>query len=171
VSLQHPEYQQHFMEERMNRLRGSVGSLCLLAFLLASASAHAATATAAKRAPLYDPSKEITLEGNLSSLKASIPGSLAGGHMLVSTPKGTIDGHLGPYAFSGRNRVQIAAGTHIKMVGVMTTIRGSQIFLVRTIETGTTKYTIRSPHGFPLLPDAVQPTKSINFVSPKGDRQ
>jgi hypothetical protein len=56
------------------------------------------------------------------------------------------------------------------MVGVMANVRGDDVFLVRTIDTGSQVYTIRSPHGFPLIPDAVQPTKSINFVSPKGGR-
>ncbi len=155
----------------MNKSLGCVWCLALVACLLMCAPAQAATDTTRAATPLYDVSKEVTLEGNVSTVTAFMPEHIPGGHIFVSTSKGIIDGHLGPYALSGKNRIAVPAGAHVKMVGVMTTIRGSQVFLVRTIDTGVTKYIIRSEHGFPLILGAVQPAKSINFVSPKGGRE
>jgi len=144
----------------------------LLAFFFVTASAQAATDTAPKKiaTPAYDASKEITLEGNISSVNKFVPGKLMGGHVFVATSKGTIDGHLGPFALNGAHSVAIAAGQHIKMVGVMTTARGGQVFLVRSIESGTVTYTIRNEHGFPFLLGAQQPTKKITFVTKEGAR-
>jgi len=150
----------------MNKLLGGLWCLGLMSFVMVCEPAQSATVAT----PLYDVTKEVTLEGNVSIVEAFMPGHIPGGHMLVSTSKGIIDGHLGPYALSGKNRISVPTGAHVKIVGVMTTIRGNQVFLVRTIDTGATKYTIRSEHGFPLIQRAVQPTKGINFVSPKGGR-
>ncbi|MGC1684001.1 MAG: hypothetical protein WA734_00125 [Candidatus Acidiferrales bacterium] len=155
----------------MKKLSGVLWCLGVVAFLMVSVRTQAAAVTNNRVAsPLYVVSKEVTLEGNVSAVKALMPGHIPGGHMVVITSKGTIDGHLGPYALNGKNRISVPVGAHVKIVGVMATIHGSQVFLVRTIDTGTNKYTIRSEHGFLLIPGAVQPTKSINFVSPKGGR-
>jgi hypothetical protein len=164
---------ENFTEENMKKLLGGIAILGLLAFLLGGALAQTAHASALGRTAtqMYDASKEITLEGSVSSIHSALPGKAPGTHLLVATSKGTVDGLLGPYALLGSNRVSVAAGTHVKMVGVMANVHGNQVFLVRTIDTGSHVYTIRSAHGFPLLPDAVQPTKNINFVAPKGDRQ
>jgi hypothetical protein len=160
------------MEGKMKKVLGGLGGLSLLAFVLVTASAQAASDTAAKKiaTPAYDASKEITLEGNISSVNKFVPGKLMGGHVFVATSKGTIDGHLGPFALNGTHSVALAAGQHIKMVGVMTTVRGSQVFLVRSVDTGTNKYEIRNEHGFPLLLGAQQPTKNITFVTKGGAR-
>ncbi len=154
----------------MSKLLGGLWCAAFLAFLLLCAPARAANASKKIAAPLYDVSKEVTLEGNVTTVSASVPGNVKGGHIFVSTSKGTIDGHLGPFALAGKNSISVPAGSHVKLVGVMATVGGRQVFLVRTIDTGSTKYTIRSEHGFPLIPNAVQPTKSINFVNSKGGR-
>jgi hypothetical protein len=154
----------------MSKLLRRLWCVTFPALLLVCATAYAGTGTKSTPVPLYDASKETTLEGKVSSLSASVPGAIRGGHMFVSTSSGTVDGHLGPYALSAKNHLTIPAGTNVKMVGVMATVGGKQVFLVRTIDTGETKYTIRNEHGFPIIPGAVQPTKSINFVSPKGAR-
>jgi hypothetical protein len=152
----------------MKKVLGGFVYLSLLAFLLTASSAQAATTTVPKRVatPAYEVSKEITLEGNISSVNKFVPGKLMGGHVFVATSKGTIDGHLGPFALNGTHKVALSAGEHIKMVGVMTTVKGSQVFLVRSIDTGTSKYTLRNEHGFPLLMGARQPTKNITFFTP-----
>jgi hypothetical protein len=140
------------------------------ALLLVCATVNAGTDTKSAPTPLYDVSKETTVEGKVSSVSVAVPGNIRGGHIFVTTSSGTVDGHLGPFALSAKNHMVIPVGTNVKIVGVMATVGGKQIFLVRTIDTGETKYTIRTEHGLPIIPGAVQPSKSINFVSPKGAR-
>jgi hypothetical protein len=84
--------------------------------------------------------------------------------MFVSTPKGTIDAHLGPFALVSKKGVSVATGDHVKMVGVMSNFKGVHVFLVRTIQDGSKSYTIRSKHGFPVLMGATQATKNVTLV-------
>ena len=151
----------------MKKLFGGWGWWSLLAFLLVSVSAQSATVVAPRKiaAPIYDATKETTLEGNVTSVNEFLPGKLPGGHLLVATSKGTIDGNLGPFALRGAHRISVSAGAHVKLVGVMASIKGSEVFLVRTIETGETTYTIRNAHGFPSLMGARQPDKKVSLFT------
>jgi hypothetical protein len=149
-------------------MRNLLGGFCLLTALVVSpfaAPSRAATA-AAKRVstPVYDASKEVTLAGTVSSVKASVAGKLAGGHLFLSSGTGTVDAHLGPFALNGPHGVKVSPGQQVKLVGVMTTLHGSQVFLVRTLEAGSKTYTIRNEHGFPLLMGAQPPARTLTAV-------
>ncbi len=142
-------------------MRNKLGGLCLLTALVITslaAPAMAGTTQPVKRVstPKYDVSKEITLDGTVASVKASVPGKLLGGHLFLTS--GT-DAHLGPFALSGSHGVKVSPGQKVTLVGVMTTFHGSQVFLVRTVESGDKTYTIRNERGFPLIM-GVQPPKS-----------
>jgi len=108
----------------------------------------AESAKAARTAPLYDASKETTLQGTVNSVVTK-PGAgmIAGGHLLVATAQGNVDAHVGR-ALQGTNAVAVKAGDAVKLVGVMATVNHNQIFLVRTAEIGGHTYTIRSETGF-----------------------
>jgi hypothetical protein len=143
-------------------MRNLLGGLCLLTALVVSpfaAPTRAATAPA-KRVPtlVYDASKEVSLTGTVYSVKNSVSGKLAGGHLFLSSGTGTVDAHLGPFALNGPRGVKVSPGEQVKLVGVMTTFHGSQVFLVRTLEAGSKTYAIRNEHGFPLLMGAQQAT-------------
>lgn len=151
----------------MKRALGGLGCLSLSAFLLVSVSAQATTVVAPRRvaAPIYDAGKEIMVEGNVTSVSESLPGKLPGGHIFVAASKGTIDGNLGPFALRGSHRISVPSGAHVKLVGVMASIRGNEVFLVRKIEMGDTTYTIRNAHGFPAVMGARQPDKKIGLFT------
>ncbi|MFZ0737254.1 MAG: hypothetical protein WBL70_08175 [Candidatus Acidiferrales bacterium] len=147
----------------MKKVLGGLGILTLVAFSSLAVPTRAATAPVTKRAPnvpTYDISKEVTLEGTVSSVKKIAPGMLPGGHLLVATSKGTVDAHMGPFALNGKHAVSVASGAKVKLVGAMTTFHGNQVFLVRTLEIGSTTYNIRSEHGMPMLIGATPSTKS-----------
>lgn len=109
-------------------------------------------------APVYEKSKEITVEGTVESMVTKpAPGTLIGSHVMVATPTGEVDGHIGIYATRGSNPMTLTPGERVQMVGVMTTLAsGHRVFLVRTIQAGSHLYTIRNAHGF-LLRTATKP--------------
>jgi len=149
-------------------MRKLLGGFCLLTALIVSSLAvptRAAT-TPAKRvsSPVYDASKEVTLAGKVSSVKASVTGKLPGAHLFLTSGTGAVDAHLGPFALNGPHGVKVSPGQQVKLVGVMTTVHGSQVFLVRTLEAGSKTYTIRNEHGFPLLMGAQSPTHTLTAV-------
>jgi hypothetical protein len=152
----------------MKKFLGRFGLVALAAFSVLTVAAYAETLTAPKRvapAPRYEIGKEVTLDATVTKvLKAGNSGMLAGGHLMLSTSKGVVDGHLGPFALRGRNAISVSAGEHLKVVGVMTTYRNSNVFLVRTVESGSQTYTIRNEHGFPIIQGATQPTHQLGLV-------
>jgi DNA/RNA endonuclease YhcR with UshA esterase domain len=149
----------------MNTVLGRFGLVALAAFSVFAVAAQADTVAAPKKvapAPRYQVSKEITLEATVTNVvKVGGKGTLAGGHLVLNTPKGTLDGVLGPFALRGTRAMPVTAGEHVKVVGVMTTVRNMNVFLVRTVETGNHTYNIRNERGFPLLAGSpAEPSKA-----------
>lgn len=147
-------------------MRNKLGGICLLtALVIASLAgpAMAGTTQPVKRVstPKYDASKETTINGTVASIKVSVPGRMTGAHLFLTS--GT-DAHLGPYAMNGSHGVKVSAGQQVKLVGVMTSFRGSQVFLVRTVDTGSKTYTVRNEHGFPVIMGVAAPSRSLTAV-------
>jgi len=102
-----------------------------------------------------DVSKEITLNGTVSSLLAKPqPGMIMGAHLLFATTSGQVDASLGSFALRGKDALSASAGQQVAITGVMKTIKNQQVFLARTVKVGDQVYTIRNEHGFPLSPEA-----------------
>ena len=150
-------------------MRNKLGGFCLLtAFVLTSLAmpAMAGTTQPVKRVqtPKYDVSKETTLDGTVSSVKTFAPGKLVGGHLFLATGSKTVDAHLGPYALKGVHGVNVSTGEKVKLVGVMSSFHGNQVFLVRKVETENATFTVRNEKGFPLLMGAQQSSKKLTAV-------
>jgi hypothetical protein len=98
--------------------------------------------------PRYDLRREAVLEGSVSTVVTKPgPGWPAGAHLMLNTASGRVDAHLGSYAMRGPNAIFLAAGDRVKVTGVMTTVRGRSIFLVRRLQVGLNSYQIRNEHG------------------------
>ncbi|MGB9402208.1 MAG: hypothetical protein WCA98_01620 [Candidatus Acidiferrales bacterium] len=137
----------------MKRALVGLGVTTLLAFLIVAVPASAQTQAPVKRvvAPRYAASQETTLSGVVQSVVTKpATGMLAGDHLLVATPKGTVDAELGGSYSVGRHAVTFTPGESVKVVGVKTAIKGSSVFLVRTVQSSSHLYTFRTPTGAPL---------------------
>ncbi len=139
--------------------------LCTLAILFlisslppvqaqAQTTANATGSTAPSRYSLAD---EVTLTGTVSSVfTKAAPGMIAGSHLLLATPSGPVDAALGRFGLPGDGPVSVAAGQQIEATGVMKTLQGRAVFLVRTVKVGDEVYSLRNQHGVPLSPQARQ---------------
>jgi hypothetical protein len=149
-------------------MRKTLGVLCLLMTLAISLLAgplYANEPVLPKRTVIpskYDMSKEVTLSGTVQSLvKKPAPGALVGAHLMVSTAQGTVDAHVGNRLLAGPNPASFASGQSVKLVGIMTEFNHQNVFLVRTIETGNRTITVRSEHGFLVLPGSAARVKGV----------
>jgi hypothetical protein len=127
--------------------------VALLAMSLTSTASGqtAARARAAAAPPRYDVAKEITIDATVVDVVTKAePGMLAGAHAQLTTSSGAVDAHLGTYAMRGTSALRLAAGDQIRVVGVMRTIQGRPVLLVRTVQAGGVSCTIRNAHGIPL---------------------
>lgn len=139
----------------MNRVVGGVRLLTLLACTVAAASAFANTSDAPRRAyiaPRYDSSKEITLQGTISSvIRKAEPGMMFGGHLILSTAQGAVDAHIGPWLLSDPHSNALRAGNSVTVVGLTTTFNGRSVLLARLIQVDGQTITVRTKTGF-LVP-------------------
>jgi hypothetical protein len=145
--------------ESMRKLYGGVilfASIAILAIAVPMRAQTAAQTTArpaAVPAPRYEASKEVTLQGNVLDVVTKPPaGKLIGTHVIVATPSGDVDAHLGSYAMKGANAFTLTTGERVQLVGVMTISGANRVFLVRTIQSGSHVYKIRNEHGALLHP-------------------
>lgn len=141
-----------------------------VALCLFPASARAQSAAAAVKSvpsPRYDITREVTLVGTLSSVvKKTTPemNMLGGSHLIIETASGKIDASLGAYRLTGNDALAPEPGSRIQVTGVMSAIRGRQVFVTRLVVAGNRAYKIRNEHGFVISPVARQ-SNTRNTVS------
>ncbi|MGA3104000.1 MAG: hypothetical protein ABSD53_05940 [Terriglobales bacterium] len=142
----------------MNRLRIGLSVFAML-FLISSARPVQAQ-TPVRVAPVfYDVADEVTVSGTVSSIvpRATL-GMMPGAHLLLATPSGPIDGSLGRFGLRGAGAVSVSAGEQVEATGVMRTIGGRSVFLVRSVTANGRTYSVRNEHGVLLSPQARQRT-------------
>ena len=150
----------------MRKLLGGLGLMTLMAFSFLAAPVEAQTAATTKKnvdAQKYDAPNATTLSGTVKSvISTPTSGMLIGVHLILTTSSGTVDADLGPFALKGSNPVSVTTGEAVKVVGVMMTIRKSQVFMTQTVEAGGQTYTLRNQNGFPLSPsNGAPPTNPL----------
>jgi len=152
----------------MNVRSGIVCRSALLCLLFAGSAAQAQTQTAAQakvvRTPLYDTSKETTIEGTVASVvTTSTKGMVPGAHLMVATPTGTIDAPLGRYVMNGPRAAVFTPGERVTIVGVPAVFANQHLFLARTVQGAGKTYQIRNQHGF-LIQTAMPVSARVNTL-------
>jgi hypothetical protein len=135
---------------------GRFFSILMIAALLAAGPAlaiqysrQAALRIKSAGAPRYDARREAVVEGTVARVVTKpVPGMPSGARLLLDTPSGKIDVHLGNFALRGPNAVSLAPGDRVKVIGVMSSVGGHRLFLVRSLRSGLNVYRIRNEHGF-----------------------
>jgi hypothetical protein len=108
--------------------------------------------------PDYDVSKEVELAGTVRGISVrSKAGRPSGAYLTISTSRGLVDTHLGSFALRGGQPVSVYPGEQVTVVGVMSTVNSSSIFLARTVRTNTKTFIIRNEHGALLFPRPAAP--------------
>jgi len=130
--------------------------VCVFSFAgAAPVQAQASGKTATVQPFRYDAAEEVTLSGRVARvLWNAAPGMTAGAHVVLETPAGMVDASLGRFAFEGKDVITLAAGEQVEARGVMRTIKGRQVLVVRTVMVKGEIYVIRNERGLALSPQA-----------------
>jgi hypothetical protein len=111
--------------------------------------------TAPKPRPYYDVTKEVTLNGTVSSvLKRASAGMIAGSHLMLATASGEVDASLGKWGLQGKGALSVTPGERVEVTGVMKTLKDKEVFVARTVKVGGQVYTMRNRHGVPVSPQS-----------------
>jgi len=123
----------------------------LMAIVLGVSGLAFAAQQAAPSHPYYDVRQEITLRGQISSVLQKAPG---GSHLMLSTSTGLVDASLGRWGMQGKGAISAQVGQQIEATGVLKTLAGKQVFIVRTLKVGGRTYLVRNEHGIPVSPQS-----------------
>jgi hypothetical protein len=139
----------------MKKLSAGLVILAMLVVVAGLRSVQAQTVARDARPLGYDITKEITITATVSGvLTRPAPGMIAGSHLLLATPSGAVDASLGRFGLRGNGAAPITAGQQVELTGVIKTIKGKPLFLVRTLEIDGKLCVIRNEHGVVLSPQA-----------------
>jgi hypothetical protein len=132
------------------------GLLTSLLFAILAVPLGAQTATESRVVrgfgPAYDAAHENVLSGTIQDVVTRHEiGSPAGMHLLVASPQGIVDTHVGPY-LSKETKEALRTGTPVQIVGATLTLHGKEYFLARQLTVGGRTVTIRSARGFLIQP-------------------
>ncbi|SPF50043.1 exported hypothetical protein [Candidatus Sulfotelmatobacter kueseliae] len=102
----------------------------------------------------YDISKEITLNGTVSSvLLRPAPGMTWGSHLMIETASGRVDASLGRWGLQGKDAVSVKPGQQIEVTGIMKSLSDKkEVFVARTVKVNGKLFTIRNQHGIEVSP-------------------
>jgi hypothetical protein len=115
-----------------------------------SSSATQQTAIASTDAPVYDMSKEIKVQGTIQQIEMLGPGGPLGTHVLIQTPQGVVDAHLGYRKATTAENLGLTVGQEIQITGMMANIGSNSVLLARILTTPTHIFILRSEHGIPV---------------------
>jgi hypothetical protein len=133
----------------------SVASAAVLVAGLASLASAQTPRMGMRGSPMYDVQTETTIVGTVERVEAVIgPGGcarcLGGTHVVVKTGTETLAVHLGPTAYLTEQKIVVAAGDTVEVLGARLTFAGQPVLLARRIAKGGDRWTLRDESGRPL---------------------
>jgi hypothetical protein len=107
--------------------------------------------------PRYDTATEATVTGTVEAVE-QITGrgggrgrrGLGGTHLTLKTGTETFEVHLGPTAYLNEQKVVVAKGDTLEIVGSRVTVDDDQVFIAKSVKKGTSAWTLRDAAGLPL---------------------
>ena len=117
-----------------------------------------AAASPALQVPAYDTRTEATLTGTVENVTTTDRSLGPGGGMGMGTQErqftlktgtGTIDVRLGPHDFVNKQKVRIAQGDTVEVIGSRVTVGESEVVLARELRKGAASWTLRDATGQP----------------------
>jgi hypothetical protein len=100
---------------------------------------------------LYNPSTEITVQGNVTTVD-SVTGRRGwnGIHLTVESEGVKCDVHVGPVAYIERNGFTFAPGDQVEVVASEVAYNGTKALIAREIKKDEKKLALRDKQGFPV---------------------
>lgn len=121
----------------------------VLAFGL-SAAAQQTAPSAAQQLQSYDQRREVSLVGKVVTYDAASSAAPMGAHVLLQTPSGQVDVHLGNAKLLQASHFELNAGDSVRVIGENLAYGDGTIFAARVVQKGAQALALRNAKGFPL---------------------
>jgi hypothetical protein len=134
------------------KTRTRIAPLLLLSALAIclSAGAQQSAPSYAQRLQSYDLSREVFLVGAVVKFDPASATPPMGAHVLLQTPSGQVDVHLGNAQLLKANHLELNAGDNVRIVGESLASGDSTIFAARIVQKGAQAVVVRNTKGFLL---------------------
>jgi hypothetical protein len=130
-------------------------AVCLLGSAAFSQQPHSGVSSGKTPPGAYNIANDVSLQGTVLKYTENSAAPPIGTHVLVQTPSGNVDVHLGDARLLHLAKLTITPGSNIRFVGQMNTAGSKQIFLPRLVQVGSQVLAVRSERGFLLGPAGV----------------
>jgi hypothetical protein len=101
--------------------------------------------------PRYDTATEATFRGTVQEVKQVEAGGRRGPgtHVVLKTAEGAVEVHLGPRSFLDEQKLAVALGDAMEVVGSRVKVAGADVVIAREIRKGDQKLILRDESGIP----------------------
>ncbi|MBZ5610339.1 MAG: hypothetical protein LAP38_18915 [Acidobacteriia bacterium] len=103
-----------------------------------------------QRTPVYDPSTEKTITGQIQDVQQTQRGRMQGTHLTVKTESETVDVRLGPSDFIQNQGFTFAKGDTVEIVGSIVKVAGADVMIAKEVTKDGKKLTLRDSAGRPM---------------------
>jgi hypothetical protein len=136
-------------------IRSHSGTLALLIILVFSISANAQQTQQAQQADTqrlhaYDMNRESSLLGAVVKFESSSNTPPIGAHVILQTPSGQVDVHLGNAKVLQAGHLELNPGDNVRIVGEPLAIGDSTYFAARIVQKGAQAVAVRNAKGYLL---------------------
>src|SRR6202041_246463 len=98
----------------------------------------------------YQVGREVSLVGTISSVVENSKTGPLGTHVMVQSPSGLVDVHVGSARYLEMNKLNLKSGDSVRIVGENFTVGADTVFFARIVQDGTAAVAVRSPKAAPL---------------------
>ena len=102
----------------------------------------------------YNVANDSSLQGTILSYTESSKTPPLGTHVLLETPSGNVDVHLGDARVLHQAKMSLTQGMSIRFVGQTRAVGQNTVFLARLVQVGSQVVAVRSTRGVPVTPGA-----------------
>ena len=136
-------------------------AVCLLGSAAFSQQPHSGVSSGKTVPGAYNIVNDVSLQGTVLKYTENSAAPPIGTHVLVQTPSGNVDVHLGDARLLHLAKLTITQGANIRFVGQMSTEGSKQIFLARLVQVGSQVLSVRNEHGFLISRGAARANKAL----------
>jgi hypothetical protein len=111
----------------------------------------------AQGGPRYDTGTEATVTGTVAATEQIAESGrgrgrrgLGGTHLSLKTSTGTLNVHLGPTAYLTAQKISVATGDRLEIVGSRVTVDNESVIVAKSVKKGDQTWTLRDAAGLPL---------------------
>jgi hypothetical protein len=107
----------------------------------------------------YDVSREVTVQGTVSSFTESASTPPLGAHVVVQAASGPVDVHLGDAKLLQAKHITLSVGDSVRIIGENLPYGNGTQFFARILQKGTQAVALRGVHALPVRPMAQTSSK------------